>query len=186
MLINSDLPKIGCFITYLQSKQTHLKQSIITLVLCTFSFIVSGQDPAGIETPAVGPIPSFECRKVPDSARFTEKNLLAKKRTIFVVFSPDCGHCQMFARKLMDSIGLFKKTQIVMVSSLDYSDIQRFYDNYAMASCKFMTVARDANYFFITHFQVRQFPTAYVFDKKGQFVKSLVSEIDISELADSK
>lgn len=70
-----------------------------------------------------------------------------------------------------------------MVSSLDYSDILRFYNTYSMASCNFITVARDANYFFITHFQVQQFPSAYVYDKKGRFVKKLVSEIDIKSLA---
>jgi thiol-disulfide isomerase/thioredoxin len=147
------------------------------------SCFVFGQEPVATGAPAVATIPSFELSKAPDSSRYSEKDLSAKKRTIFIVFSPDCGHCQMFTRKLMDSIALFKKTQIVMVSSLDYSDILRFYNTYAMASCKFITVARDANYFFITHFQVQQFPSAYVFDKKGRFVKKFVSEIDIKSLA---
>jgi hypothetical protein len=111
-----------------------LKHSIITLVFCTLSCLAFGQEPVAAGTPAVATIPSFELSKVPDSSRFSEKDLSAKKRTIFIVFSPDCGHCQVFTRKLMDSIALFKKTQIVMVSSLDYSDILRFYNTYSMSS----------------------------------------------------
>lgn len=86
----------------------------------------------------------------------------------------------------MDSIALFKKTQIVMVSSVDYSDIKKFYTNYKMEDHPFMTVGRDGSYFFVTHFEVRRFPSAYIYNKKGKYLNKIAGDIDISELANKK
>ena len=131
-------------------------------------------------------IPSFKMMVLPDSTEFTEKNLDTGKTTILIYFGADCGHCMNFATRLIDSMSLFKNTQIVMVSSSDFSHVRKFYEDYKLASCPFLTTGKDENFFFVSHFSIRMFPSAYVYNRKGKFVKGFESEIEIKKLAETK
>ena len=163
-----------------------IKKTFLLLLLCVGSMGVFAQvDPVPPYKKTLK-IPEFVIRNVADSSVFTQMNLKKNTKTILVYFGPDCGHCVFFAKKLMDSISLFKNTQIVMVSSFEYDHIKKFYEDNKLADCPFITVGRDKDYFFISHFGVRQFPSAYVYNKKGTFVKHLESDIDIMELSKIK
>jgi hypothetical protein len=63
----------------------------------------------------IATIPTFVLDNVVDSTAFTDANLDKTKKTIFIYYGPDCGHCIHFAKKMMDSISMFKNTQIVMI-----------------------------------------------------------------------
>jgi len=127
-------------------------------------------------------IPDFTIMTCPDSTKFTNKDLKKNQNTIIIYFGPDCGHCSVFAKKMMDSISSFKNTQIVMVSSFEYSHIKKFYEDNKLNTCPFITVGRDAAYFFIGHYEVRQFPCAILYNKKGKYVARYDSEIEIENL----
>ena len=126
---------------------------------------------------------SFTIINVVDSSKFTQDNLEKKEKTLFIVFSPDCGHCQHFMKQMMDSIDLFRKTQIIMVSAMEYVHIKKFYDDFKVATSPFITIGRDANYYFGSYFSTRQFPSIYIYDKKGRFVKKFEGGGIIKEIA---
>ena len=69
-----------------------------------------------------------------------------------------------------------------MVSSFDYAKIKKFYEENKLADIPIITCGKDENYFFISHYGIRSFPSAYVYNSKGKFVKSFESEICIKEL----
>lgn len=131
-------------------------------------------------------LPKFNLFTVPDSAVFTEKDLKKDTKTIFIYYGPDCGHCMVFAKKLMDSISLFENTQIVMMSSFEFSKIKKFYNDHNMNVCSFLTMGYDPKFFFVNHFDIRLFPSVYVYSSKGKFLKSFSSEIPIRELVEAK
>lgn len=130
----------------------------------------------------IATIPTFVLDNVVDSTAFTDANLDKTKKTIFIYYGPDCGHCVQFARKMMDSISMFKNTQIVMMSSVDYQRIKTFYYDNKMYDVPFITMGRDPKYAFVSLFDIRQFPSAYLYDEKGKFVKSYSSEVAIKDL----
>lgn len=132
------------------------------------------------------PIPKFKIMNIVDSVAFTNENLDKNKKTIIIYFGPDCGHCTFFAKKLVDSISLLENTQIIMTSSFEFSHIRRFYDENKIASCPSITMGYDPNYFFATYYGVTQFPAAYIYNSKGNFVKNFQGEIGIQEMADVK
>jgi hypothetical protein len=70
-----------------------------------------------------------------------------------------------------------------MVSSFELSKIRRFYKDMNLEGCPEIMVAKDENYFFISHYGIRQFPSAYLYNTKGKFVKMYANEIDIKKLA---
>jgi thioredoxin-related protein len=129
-------------------------------------------------------VPPFNIIKVPDSSHFTKDDLSKKKATIIIIFSPDCDHCQHATKELTANIKLFKKAQIIMASPLEYSYLKKFYEEYKIADHPNIIVGRDPSYFFGTFFQVRSFPAIFVYDKKGNFIKSFDGSVPIESVAE--
>lgn len=164
-----------------------MKKSIFVVMSILISAVVFAQ-PQQQQQPVfkVGAvIPRFNFRNIIDSVPYSNANLEKNKKTIFIYFGPDCGHCINFTKKLTDSISLVNNTQIVMVSSSEFSHMKKFYDDNNLSNFQNISMARDADYFFITYYSVRQFPAAYIYNSKGKFVKSFESEFSIAELAET-
>ncbi len=128
-------------------------------------------------------IPTFTVYKAPDSTAFSRENLQKKKPVIFMVFSPDCEHCQHETEQLLANIKKFKGTQIVMVTYLPYEEMIAFYKNYKIANYPQITMARDTKYFFPVFFKVSNLPSIFLYDKKGEFKKAFEGSVKIDSIA---
>ena len=129
-------------------------------------------------------IPEFTIYKAPDSTEFTRENL-KKKPTVFIVFSPDCEHCQRETKDLVSEIDKFKKTQIIMVTYLPYEEMMQFYKDYKIADYPEIVMGRDAKFFFPIFFRVGNFPSIFVYDKKGKLKDSFEGAVSIDKIADA-
>ncbi len=127
-------------------------------------------------------IPKFTIFKAPDSTAFSRENLQKKKPVLFMVFSPDCEHCQHETEELLANIKKFKNTQIVMVTYLPYDEMIAFYKNYKIANYPQITMARDTKYFFPVFFQVGNLPSVFLYDKKGAFKKAFEGSVKIENI----
>jgi thioredoxin-related protein len=130
----------------------------------------------------IGTLPAFTTYKAPDSTYFTKKDVEKGKPTLLMIFSPDCGHCQNVATEILKSIDHFKKTQILMVTWLPYSEMMSFYKNYKIADYPQITMSWDSKYFFLPYFHVQTYPKLIVYDKKGKYVKEFQGNIQIEEV----
>jgi thiol-disulfide isomerase/thioredoxin len=126
-------------------------------------------------------IPQFTIYKAPDSTEFTRENL-KKKPTIFIIFSPDCEHCQRETKDLLTNIDKFKKTQIVMVTYLPYEEMMQFYKDYKIANYPMITMGRDTKFFFPVFYSVGNFPSIFVYDKDGDLKQSFEGTVSIDKI----
>jgi len=165
-----------------------MKYLVLALSFCFVTICINAQTPKDPPAPYLKTklIPKFTIANITDSSKFTNLDLPAGKKTIIIYFGPECGHCTVFTKKMMDSIDLFKNTHILMVSSFDYGKIKKFYEDNNLASCPFISCGKDENFFFISHYGIRSFPSAFVYNTKGRFVKKFEQEIEIKELAGVK
>lgn len=129
-------------------------------------------------------IPQFTLYKAPDSTAFTRQDLQKRKPVIFMIFSPDCEHCQHETEMILADIKKFKDAQIVMVTYLPYQDMIVFYKNYKIANYPEITMARDTKYYLPQFFKVRNLPSIFVYDKKGNFKKSFEGSINPDLISD--
>ncbi len=127
-------------------------------------------------------IPTFVLAKAPDSTSFTRDNLRKKVNTIFFIFSPDCGHCQFETGEMIKNIKKFKDAQIVMITYFPWDQMMPFYSHYKIGNYPQITMARDNNYFFPTFFKVKNFPSTYIYDKKGNFKKAFDGAVKIEDI----
>ena len=128
-------------------------------------------------------VPPFSIIKAPDSTKFTKDDLKKKTATIIMVFSPDCEHCQHETRELIAHIDLFKKVQIVMSSPIEYKFLKRFYTDYNIADYPNITIGADPGYFLGTFYHVRSFPSLFLYDRKGNFVKAFDGSVPVEQIA---
>jgi len=127
-------------------------------------------------------IPQFTIYKAPDSTAFTRENL-KRKPSVFIIFSPDCEHCQRETKDIISNIDKFKNTQIVMVTYLPYKEMIQFYKEYKIASYPIITMGFDRKFFFPIFFKVHNFPSIYVYDKEGKLKESFDGEVAVDKIA---
>lgn len=145
-------------------------------MLCTsvFSQANDTEKPVYLRFPT---IPEFTVYKAPDSTAFTRDDLHKKKSTVFIIFSPDCEHCQRETELITKNIASFKNTQIVMVTYLPYEEMIGFYKKYQIANYPQIVMARDTKFFFPVFFKVKNLPSIFVYDKKGKFKKAFEGDV---------
>jgi thiol-disulfide isomerase/thioredoxin len=130
-------------------------------------------------------IPLFSMYKAQDSTLFTRDDLKKKKETIFIIFSPDCEHCQQETKNLIANIDKFKKAQIIMVTSLPYNQMKLFYDEFKIVNYPTITMGYDPTFFFHTFFNIKYLPVIFIYDKKGKFKKSFEGSVKIDKILES-
>ena len=130
-------------------------------------------------------IPPFSIMKAPDSTAFTKADLKKRKPTLIILFSPDCDHCKHEIKALKADIALLKGVQIVMVSFLNYDLINKFYKEYNLDSFPNITMGRDGKYFLGTFYKLHTYPSMFLYNKKGKFVKDFEGSIAIKKIAES-
>ncbi len=128
-------------------------------------------------------VPSFKIIKAPDSVVYKKEELKKKKATMVIIFSPDCDHCQMATKDLLANAGLFKKVQIIMASSSPYESILQFYKEYTIAQHPNIIMGMDQGYFFGTFYNITNFPSIFLYDKKGVFVQKFEGSVPFSTIA---
>jgi thiol-disulfide isomerase/thioredoxin len=123
-------------------------------------------------------VPEFTVFKAPDSTAFSRDDLKKNKPVVFMMFSPDCEHCQNETKKLLQNIDKFKDAQIIMITYLPYADMIEFYKNYKIADYPEITMARDTKFFFPVFFRIRNLPSIFVYDKKGHLKKNFEGSVN--------
>jgi thiol-disulfide isomerase/thioredoxin len=159
------------------------------LLLSGFLFIVnaafSQTSPRTDSVPSYATLknlPSFVIYKAPDSTAFNQKDLQTGMPELLMIFSPDCGHCQHVTKEILDNISHFKKTKILMITWLPYSEMMQFYKTYNIAGYPQITMAWDSKFFFLPYYHVTTYPKLIVYNKKGNFVKEFQGEIEIENV----
>jgi thiol-disulfide isomerase/thioredoxin len=154
---------------------------IITLFAAQVSFSQADtSQPVYLRFPT---IPQFSIYKASDSTVFTREDLQKRKPVVFMLFSPDCEHCQHETEQLIANIDKFKDAQIVMVDYLPYEEMAKFYSNYKIANYPNIIMGRDAKYYLPLFFDIKSLPAIYVYDKKGKFKQAFSGSVKVDKIA---
>ena len=159
-----------------------IRNLFLAVLLCQFGLTANAQQTDSLLYQRFTSIPPFNLRLAPDSAILNKDLLKKNKPTLFFIFSPDCGHCQITTVDLLKHYNLFKNFQIIMATPLEYKWIVPFYDEYKLKNYPAIKLGRDASYTLGTFFNVHNFPELFLYDKKGKFVKEFKGNINFQEI----
>ncbi|MDB5202552.1 MAG: redoxin protein [Ferruginibacter sp.] len=162
-----------------------ITRAIFSLLILAISFNSFGQATDSLPVYQRFPtVPPFSIMRYPDSTKFVKDDLKEKQPVLVMVFSPDCDHCQHATEDLLRNMDKFKKVQIVMGTPLAYNFIKPFYDKYELSKYPNIFIGWDASYFLGTFYGVRNYPSLYLYDKKGKFVKGYEGSVSFAKIAE--
>lgn len=128
-------------------------------------------------------IPPFSLLNAVDSTVFTKENLKGKKAVIIMVFSPDCDHCIHASEDLISNMKSFKNTEVVLASSLSYESVKKFYKKLNLRAYPNIHVGYDSKRFLGSFYEVKSFPSIFLYSKKGQFKMDFSDHPDFKVIA---
>lgn len=128
-------------------------------------------------------IPQFTIYKASDSTKFTRDDLQKRKPVVFIIFSPDCEHCQKETEALTANIDKFKDAQILMVQFLPHAQMVKFYKDYKIENYPNIVMGRDVQFLLPGFFKVESLPSIYVYDKKGNFKQAFSGSVSMDKIA---
>ena len=100
-------------------------------------------------------------------------------------FSPECDHCQQETKQLLAYKEELKDLQIVMVSPAAFAEIKSFYEDYNIASMKNIIMGKDQDYALGLKYQLRTYPSVFVYDNKGTLAKAFIGNVSVPTILDA-
>jgi len=161
------------------------KVSLLLFNIALVVFCAAQQDSTSLPVYARFPtIPKFTIYKAPDSTAFTRDNL-KKKPTVFIIFDPECDHCQRETDSIIAHMGEFRKAQIIMITYLAHDAMMKFYSDYNIAKYPTITMGSDPKFFFPTFFQVRNLPAIFIYDKNRKLKKNYEGTVKLEKIIEA-
>jgi thiol-disulfide isomerase/thioredoxin len=162
-----------------------LKTFILLSVAILISATSRAQDSTAATFKNIQHLPAFKIYAVPDSTIFTSAQLKKSGPLVLMFFSPDCDHCQKETKELMAYKEELKNLQIIMASAAAFKDINAFYKDYNIASMTNIIMGQDANYILGMKYQIRTYPSIFVYDSNGILAKAFVGNISVPAILEA-
>lgn len=115
-------------------------------------------------------IPDFSLLAI-DSTVFTQSILKENRNTIFMLFHPECDHCQKQLELMLAMPQLEQSVELVLISGEEPLFKNRaFYNTNHLERFPYVHLGKDYKYFFGRFFQPNTVPILAFYNKKGEFV----------------
>jgi thiol-disulfide isomerase/thioredoxin len=161
------------------------KTFFFLLFVCSNLLSQAQQDATAATLNNIQNIPAFKIFTAPDSTAFTNTQLKKGKPFVLMFFSPDCDHCQKETKELLAYKRELKDIEIVMASPASYSLIKGFYQDYNIASMPNIMMGQDLNYVLGSKYQLRTYPSLFVYDAAGKLAKAFVGNVGVPAILEA-
>lgn len=153
--------------------------SLCLLVSFTLLFSQANVEPPYKRFPTAPPLKLL----LTDSTTiFTDKDLKKDVPLFFILFSPDCDHCQKETEELIDMIDSFKNIQIVMATTLHFDKMKWFYNHYQLQRFSNITVGFDMQYILPTYYRISSMPFLAFYNKKGNLIEGIQGALPLKKV----
>ena len=161
-----------------------MKTTLLLFISCIISFTVIAQtqpDPLFKRFPTVPPL---KLLLLDSTTVFTDKDLKKNTPLFFMLFSPDCEHCQKETEELIERMQDFKKIQIVMASFITVDKLKPFYEKYELHRFPNITMGYDMQRMLATYYRISSTPFLAFYDKKGNLIEGVQGALPLSKVLD--
>ncbi|MCW3088646.1 MAG: hypothetical protein JWQ78_2032 [Sediminibacterium sp.] len=129
-------------------------------------------------------IPAFTLQ-LTDGTVFSYKDLPQNKPFMLVYFAPECDHCRVFTKKLVDRMGELRKKEIVFVSYFPVESLRKFSREFGLGKFRNVKVGTEGNAFVVpAYFKIGKFPFTALYNDHGQLTRIFREEPALQDLVD--
>ena len=125
-------------------------------------------------------VPTFQILLSDSSTMNTKSQLSKKSPVLFMIFNPDCTHCQHETEIIFEHRDDLKKVQIIMVTLRPLPMVKDFVLKYKLNELPNVVVGRDITSFTPSFFKFQGLPFLAVYNEKGNLINSFESSLGIA------
>jgi len=116
------------------------------------------------------------------TTKYTKENLPQNKPVLFILFSPDCSHCQHETEELYARKDDLKNIQVVMITLSPLWQMNEFVRRYGLKEVKNIVVGKDIYNILPSFYAIRNLPFHALYNKKGVLISTYEGSIKIENL----
>lgn len=185
MILQSALTVALHFSNYLYKKLNVKKIILLAAFISSAIMAMAQKDSSAKNLSKFETIPFFSIYTLPDSTIFSNKDLHKNRPFVIMFFSPDCEHCQKETKELLAYKTELKDVPILMASPGSYAMVKQFYQDYGLSAMPNIKMGQDVNFVLGSIFQLRTFPSIFVYDQQGKLSKAFVGNIGVPAILDA-
>ena len=136
--------------------------------------------PAVIVNPQESELPQMALTEI-DGKQFSAKNLIGQKN-FFILFQPDCEHCQKEAQQISERLPAFKNYEIYFISSAPLDAIKKFSEDFKMNTQKNIHFVGTDVQNIIDSYGPIPAPSIYIYSEQGKLLNKFNGEIEIDSV----
>ena len=127
-------------------------------------------------------LPPIQLLMGDSSTKFTKADLPKKKPVFFLLFSPECSHCQHTTEEIIKYKEDFKDIEIVMATLNPLWQMNEFAAKYNLKELSNVVVGKDVAYILPAFYNIHNLPFMAFYNKKGDLISVYEGSLDISRV----
>lgn len=116
---------------------------------------------------------------------FTKEQVPAKKDVLYMIFSPECSHCQHETEELVAHKQDFKNIQIVMVTMQPLWEMKDFIIKYKLNEMPNVVVGKDIYYTTPSFYNIHNLPFLAMYDTSGNVIRTFEGSMPIEKVLEA-
>lgn len=161
-----------------------MKRSLLFLlltgiVLNCFGQVADTSQPYYKRFPVITP---FQILLSDSTTMYTRADLPAGKPVAFMIFSPDCHHCQDEAEQIVSQKDNLKDISIVMITMHPFDAMKDFINKYRLNEVNNVVVGRDIYYLMPAFYKFSNLPFHAFYNKNGNLLGVFNGPLHIGNL----
>jgi thiol-disulfide isomerase/thioredoxin len=105
-----------------------------------------------------------------DSVEFDQSVLEQNKKTIIMLFNPECEHCQQQLQLLLSMPEIKQSAQIILSTTETLEKLNIFYKKFNLQQYPFIHPGKDHHYLFGKIYQPKTIPVLAFYNNQQQFI----------------
>ncbi len=113
---------------------------------------------------------------------YKKADLPPGKPVAFIIFSPECSHCQEEAREIVKRKEELKDIHFVMITMHPFAAMKDFISTYELDKVPNVVVGRDIYYLMPAWYQFHHLPFHALYNKEGKLLSVFEGSLNIGSL----
>jgi len=127
-------------------------------------------------------LPPIQILLSDSTTMFTKAEIPEKKQVLFILFDPDCSHCQHETEEIIAHRDEMKNIEIVMVTMQTLTKMKDFISNYKLNELSNVVVGKDIYFFMPSFYMIHNLPFLALYNRKGELINAYEGSIPIPKI----
>jgi thioredoxin-related protein len=159
--------------------------SFLAIVLFSLSAFAQTADPQIPPYKRFPTLPPIQILLSDSTTTYTKAQIPKNKPVLFMIFSPDCSHCQHETEEIKAHMEELKDVQIIMITFHPLWVMNDFISTYGLKEYTNIVVGKDVNYITMGFYQLHNLPYMAMYNKKGYLIEGFEGSLPIPKVIET-